>query len=214
MAYCTNCGNKLGDMHKYCGNCGNKVIINNISKCDEIIFPEITYKTPIGRSDNPFDVNSPYNFFCDASGLTYLGELNDFTKCYLEFEPWNNENIILIPGGHKTIVALERKSLICEGNIIWNNPIYSTEAEMFREKLRAKLIDKKIYKHNDDETRQYYVINSDGDSLYIRNFVGERIYMKWSWDTYEEAIEYAKKYSVDEKKTCLIAQSLYRLNWH
>lgn len=86
MAYCTNCGNKLGDMHKYCGNCGNKVIINNISNCNEIIFPEITYKTPIGRSDNPFDVNSPYNFFCNASGLTYLGELNDFTKCYLEFE--------------------------------------------------------------------------------------------------------------------------------
>ena len=35
-------------------------------KCNEIIFPEITYKTP-------------NNFFCDASGLTYLGELNDFT---------------------------------------------------------------------------------------------------------------------------------------
>ena len=80
-------------------------------KCNAIIFPEITYKTP-------------NNFFCDASGLTYLGGLNDFTKCYLEFEPWNNENIILIPGGHKTFVALERKSLIGEGNIIWNNPIY------------------------------------------------------------------------------------------
>lgn len=112
MSYCTNCGNKLGDEHKYCSDCGTKKIINNINKCNEIILPQIMYNTPIGRSDNPFDVNSPYNFFCYVSGLTYLGELNDFTKCY----------------------------------------------------------------------------------------------------SYEEAIEYAKKYSVDEKKTCLIAQSLYRLN--
>ena len=42
----------------------------------------------------------------------------------------------------------------------------------------------------------------------------QKVYVKWSWDTYEEAIEYAKKYSLDEKKTCLIGQSLYRLNWH
>lgn len=121
MAYCTNCGNKLSDTHQYCGNCGTKVIIYNINKCKEIIFPPIEYETPIGRSDNPFDVNSPYNFFCYASGLTYLGEINDFTKCCLEGVPW---------------------------------------------------------------------------------------------DTYEEAIEYAKKYSLDEKKTCLIGQSLYNLNWH
>ena len=122
--------------------------------------------------------------------------------------------IIFIPGGYKTIVALERNALISEGDIIWNNLIYSREADIFREKVRARGRTKGIYNPNDDETRRYYVINSDGDSLYIWDFVDERIYMKWSWDTYEEAIEYAEKYSVDENKACLIAQSLYRLNWH
>ena len=190
------------------------MIIYNINKCKDIIFPPIEYETPIGRSDNPFDVNSPYNFFCYASGLTYLGEINDFTKCCLEGVPWDNENITRIPGGYKTIIALERKLLISEGNIIWNNPSSSTEGNIFREKYKAWLKSKGINITNHDETKQYYIVNSEGNSVFIRNIIDEKVYVKWSWDTYEEAIEYAKKYSLDEKKTCLIGQSLYNLNWH
>ncbi|MNW47029.1 hypothetical protein D3C74_243480 [compost metagenome] len=155
-------------------------------------YPIITYDFPEGEKRNPFDVDADANYFIYASGFSYLFNVIDFDKIAK-----------VIPMGYKTLIILERLTLIEDGVAVKDWLKQNMDESTFLI-YSAALQEIKLY-----EGKEIVKINTiyRPDNMY--NSFQEAI-----WGNYEECLCYAKEFSVKNSTDVLVTRVVRHESWH
>ncbi len=161
-----------------------------------MIEKHLKYNFPEKNSD-PFDTDFDGNYFAFANAFTNLSDkLSDFSIDILEKQ---------IPMGYKTIIILNRLSILSNGfeKSRWEESINRVKSsryflttdktiQFFRKDWQANIETNVIYKPESNDAS----LNSS------------------IWDNFQECLEYAKKVSEENKCTVIISEVLDSISWH
>lgn len=163
----------------------------------------IKYKFPDDSGCTPFSNNPYFNHFIEASGLTYLGNYEDFK------DPYSNMKVrTAIPMGYKSILIYERVCLYDKGTLVIKRDVAN---------VRSKL-DKYVGKYVVLVNRpQRYTIPSWGSNELVTYELKPNIDNKLYTDAFDDlnlAIETAGKFSIKENAKSIVCMIIEYVSWH
>lgn len=155
-------------------------------------YPIITYDFPEGEKRNPFDINAEARYFIYASGFSYLFNVIDFDTIAK-----------VIPMGYKTLIILERLTLIEDGVAVkdWLEENISQSTFLI---FSAALQEIKLYVGKEIvKTNTIY----RPDNIY-------NSYQEAVWGDYKECLSYAKEFSLINSTDILVTRVVRHESWH